>query len=49
MVLAITAMRNLEVHQIYVKIVFLNGDLDEKICMKQLDFFSSGHKKRSVN
>ena len=30
-VLAITALRNLEVHQMDVKTVFLNGDLDEEI------------------
>ena len=30
MVLAIVALRNLEVHQMNVKTVFLNGDLDEK-------------------
>ena len=31
MVLAINALRNLKVHQKNVKIIFLNGDLDEKI------------------
>ena len=35
MVLAITTLRNLEVHQMDVKIVFLNGDLDEEIYMEQ--------------
>ena len=35
MVLVIVALRNLEVHQMDVKTVFLNGDLDEKIYMKQ--------------
>ena len=42
MVPAIAELRNLEVHQIDVKTVFLNGDLDEEIYMKQLEgsFFS---------
>ena len=31
MVLAIDALRNLEVHQMDVKTVFLNGELDEEI------------------
>ncbi|GJX45721.1 zinc finger CCCH domain-containing protein 14 [Tanacetum coccineum] len=31
MVLAITALRNLEVHQMDVKMAFLNGDLEEEI------------------
>ena len=33
MVLAIVALRNLGVHQMDVKIVFLNGELDEEIYM----------------
>lgn len=36
-VLAIAVLWNLEVRQINVKIVFLNGDHDEKICIKQLE------------
>ena len=39
MVLAIAALRNLEIHQMDVKTVFLNGDLDEKIYIDQLDGF----------
>ena len=35
MVLAIVALRNLEIHQIDVKIVFLNGYLDKEIYLKQ--------------
>ena len=35
MVLPITALRNLEVHQMDVKTVFLNGDLEEEIYMEQ--------------
>ncbi|XP_039032912.1 secreted RxLR effector protein 161-like [Hibiscus syriacus] len=35
MILAIAALRNLEVHQMDVKTAFLNGDLDEEIYMEQ--------------
>ena len=34
-VLAISTLRNLEVHQMDVKTTFLNGDLDEEIYMEQ--------------
>ena len=40
MVLAIAALRNLEVHQMDVKTAFLNGDLDEEIYMEQHGGFS---------
>ena len=33
MILAIAALRNLEVHQMDVKTAFLNGDLEEEIYM----------------
>ena len=35
MILAITVLRNLEVHQMDVKTAFLNGDLEEEIYMEQ--------------
>ena len=41
MVLAIAALRNLEVHQMDVKTAFLNGDLEEEIYMEQLEGFST--------
>ena len=41
MVLAIVDLRNLEVHQMDVKITFLNGDLDEEIYVEQLEGFSA--------
>ncbi|GJY08243.1 retrovirus-related pol polyprotein from transposon TNT 1-94 [Tanacetum coccineum] len=39
MVLAIAALRNLEVHQMDVKTAFLNGDLEEEIYMNQPEGF----------
>ena len=39
MMLAIAALRKLQVHQIDVKTKFLNGDLDEEIYMKQHEGF----------
>ncbi|KAK9010289.1 hypothetical protein V6N11_036800 [Hibiscus sabdariffa] len=35
MILAIAALRNIEVHQMDVRTSFLNGDLDEEIYMEQ--------------
>ena len=46
MVLAIAALRNLEVHQMDVKIAFLNGDLDEEIYMEQPEVLYLQDKKR---
>ena len=34
MVLAIVALRNLEIHQMDIKTTFLNGELDEEIYME---------------
>ena len=46
-VLAIDALRNLKVHQMDVKIAFLNGDLDEETYMEQpKDFISSRQEKK---
>ncbi|GJV85584.1 retrotransposon protein, putative, ty1-copia subclass [Tanacetum coccineum] len=39
MILAIAALRNLEIHQMGVKTAFLNGDLEEEIYMNQPEGF----------
>ena len=47
MVLAIAALRNLEVHQMDVKTAFLNGDLNEEIYMEQPEgFVAPGQEKK---
>ena len=47
MVLAIAALRNLEIHQMDVKTAFLNGDLDEEIYMEQpKGFVAPGQEKK---
>ena len=48
MVLAITALKNLEVHQLDVKTTFLNGELDEEIYMEQLEGITAPRKERKV-
>ena len=48
MVLAIAALRNLEIHQMDVKTVFLNGDLDEEIYMEQLEGFVAPEQEKKV-
>nr|GEY67436.1 hypothetical protein [Tanacetum cinerariifolium] len=47
LLLALAAIHNLVIHQMNVKIAFLNGDLDEKVYMKQPERFvmpSNEHK-----
>ncbi|KAH9768531.1 hypothetical protein KPL71_011635 [Citrus sinensis] len=47
MIIAITTLRNLEIHQMDVKTTFLNGDLDEEIYMEQLEgFIAPGQEKK---
>nr|GEV57555.1 ribonuclease H-like domain containing protein [Tanacetum cinerariifolium] len=48
MVLAIAALRNLEVHQMDVKTAFLNGDLEEEIYMNQPEGFIAPGQESKV-
>ncbi|GKB70715.1 retrovirus-related pol polyprotein from transposon TNT 1-94, partial [Tanacetum coccineum] len=48
MVLAITTLRNLEVHQMDVKKAFLNRDLEEEIYMNQPEGFIAPRQERKV-
>ncbi|KAD5317375.1 hypothetical protein E3N88_17321 [Mikania micrantha] len=48
LVLAIAALRNLEVHQMDVKTAFLNGDLEEEIYMEQPEGFSAPGQEDKV-
>ena len=48
MVLAIVALKNLEVHHMDVKTVFLNGDLEEEIYMEQPEEFSAFGQEKKV-
>ena len=48
MVLVISTLRNLEVHQMDVKTTFLKGYLDEEINMEQLEGFSAPGQGKKV-
>ena len=48
MLIAIAAIHNLVIHQMDVKIAFLNGDFDEEIYMEQLEgFIVPGQEKKA--
>ena len=47
-VLAIAAVRNLEVHQMNVKMAFLNGDLNDEIYIEQPEGFFAPRQERMV-
>ncbi|XP_071913959.1 uncharacterized protein [Coffea arabica] len=47
-ILAIAALRKLEIHQMDVKTAFLNGDLDEEIYMEQPEGFITPEKGNKV-
>ncbi|KAK0608854.1 hypothetical protein LWI29_037022 [Acer saccharum] len=46
--MALVAHFDLELHQMDVKTAFLNGDIDETICMVQPENFESGDPKNMV-
>ena len=48
MIIAIVTLRNLEIHQMDVKTVFLNRDLDEKIYMEQPEGFIAPGQDETV-
>ena len=48
MIIAITALRNLEIHQMDVKTAFLNGDLDGEIYIEQLESFITPEQEKKV-
>ena len=48
MLIAITAIHNLEIHQMDVKTTFLNGDLDEEIYMEQPERFIIPSQEKKV-
>ncbi|KAH9705270.1 hypothetical protein KPL70_011800 [Citrus sinensis] len=48
MIIAIAALRNLEIHQMNVKTAFLNRDLDEEIYMKQPEGFIAPGQENKV-
>ena len=46
--MALMAHYDLELHQMDVKTVFLNGNIDETTCMVQLENFESNDSKQLV-
>ena len=48
MLIAIAALRNLEIHQMDVKTAFLNGDLEEEIYMKQPEWYVVPRQEHKV-
>ena len=48
MIIAIAALRDLEIHQMDVKTAFLNGDLNEEIYMEQPEGFSAPGQENKV-
>mgnify|MGYP003703390563 CR=1 FL=1 len=46
--IAIAALRNLEIHKMDVKTTFLNGDLNDEIYMEQPEGFSALGKSKKV-
>ena len=48
MLIAIAASHNLEIHQMDVKTVFLNGDLNEEIYMNTQRVYFSGTREESM-
>ena len=47
-IMALVAHYDLELHQMDVKTVFLNGNIDETTCMVQLENFESNDSKQLV-
>ena len=47
-ILALSAALDLELHQMDVVIAFLNGELDEEVCMEQPDGFEVGDPNKFV-
>ena len=48
MLIAISVLHNLDIHQIDVKIAFLNGELNEEIYMKQRKGFTVKGQEHKV-
>ena len=48
LILVIVAHMDLELHQMDVKTVFFNGELEEEIYMKQLEGYITSYQERKV-